>query len=125
MNRLLCCLFLLLPAPACFNPEYDRLEIELHSAPPVPVHINSEQIELPVGVAVAVEVAPISGNDYEYFKEDEVELDTEDRKILRVDPTENPRRFVLTGVSAGDTCMTVRVLGERHECIDATVLPSP
>jgi hypothetical protein len=124
VNRLLCILFLL-PLPACFNPRYGHLDIELHSAPPVPVHVNSERVELPVGVAIAIDVAPISGNDYEYFKEDEVELDAEDRKVLRVDPTENPRRFVLTGVSVGDTCVTVRVLGEEHECIDASVLPSP
>jgi hypothetical protein len=122
VNRLICCLPLLLGA--C-HAMYGHLEVELYSSPPVAVRVTGTDIELPVGVAVAIDVAPISGNDYEYFKEDQVELDSEDRKILRVDPTENPRRFVLTGVGVGDTCVTVKVLGEQEECIPATIRAEP
>lgn len=123
MNRRFFAL-LLLALPAC-NPMYGHLEIDLASSPPVPVRIRNDEIEVPVGVAVAVAVEPKSGNDYEYFKDDEVELDTEDRQVLRVDPTADPRRFVLTGVRPGQTCITVDVLGEREECIPATVLAAP
>lgn len=120
MNRIIA-LSLLLLAAAC-HPTYGRVDLTLYSSPPVPVRVESDEVELPVGVAVAIDVEPKSGNDYEYFKDDEVTLDTEDRQILRVDPTENPRRFVLTGVKAGQTCVVVEVFGEREECIPATVL---
>ncbi len=123
MNRHFFILSLLL-LPAC-HPMYGHLEIELYSSPPVPVRVSGEEVELPVGVAIAVDVEPKSGNDYEYFKDDEVELDSEDRQILRVDPTENPRRFVLTGVKVGKTCINVEVLGEQGECIPATVQATP
>ncbi len=120
MNRFIA-LSLLLLAAAC-HPTYGHVDLTLYSSPPVPVRVESDEVELPVGVAVAIDVEPKSGNDYEYFKDDEVTLDTEDRQILRVDPTENPRRFVLTGVKAGQTCVVVEVFGEREECIPATVL---
>lgn len=123
MNRIIA-LSLLLLAAAC-HPTYGHVELTLKSSPPVPVRIDSDEIELPVGVAVAVEVEPRSGNDYEYFKDDEVTLDTEDRKVLRVDPTANPRRFVLTGVAAGETCVVVEVFGDREECIPAVVQAAP
>ncbi len=119
MNRLIALSLLLL---AACHPTYGHVELTLYSSPPVPVRVESDEVELPVGVAVAIDVEPKSGNDYEYFKDDEVTLDTEDRQILRVDPTENPRRFVLTGVKAGQTCVVVEVFGEREECIPATVL---
>mgnify|MGYP000614946603 CR=1 FL=1 len=123
MNRLLrLSLFLLLPA--C-HPAYDHLEIDLVSAPPVPVRVESDEIELPVGVAIVVDVEPKSANDYEYFKDDEVELDPQDRQVLRVDPTADPRRFVITGVKVGQTCIDIEVLGEREQCVPATVQASP
>jgi len=123
VNRSIFILSLLL-LPAC-HPMYGHLEVDLYSSPPVPVRVSGEEIELPVGVAIAVDVEPKSGNDYEYFKDDEVELDSEDRQILRVDPTENPRRFVLTGVKVGKTCITVEVLDEQGACIPATVQAAP
>lgn len=123
MNRLLARLPLLL-LPAC-NPMYGHLEVELASSPPVPVRVTGLDIEVPAGVAIAVDVAPISGNDYEYFKTDEVVLSADDRQILRVDPTADPRRFVLTGVAPGDTCVVVEVVGEREECIPAVVTAAP
>lgn len=122
MNRYLSPLLLLLPA--C-HPAYDHLELDLHSSPPVPVRVEDGDVELPVGVAIVIDVKPISANNYEYFDEDEVDLDAEDRKILRVDPTGDPRRFVLTGVSVGETCIRIEVQGEREDCVPASVQPAP
>lgn len=119
MNRLVLALSLL-AVPAC-APEYDHVNVELYSSPPVPVSISGTHIDLPVGLAIVVEIEPISRGRIEYVNSDEVVLDAEDREILRADPTEHPRRFVLVGVAPGETCVVVEVLGDREDCIPATV----
>lgn len=126
MNRpaLLLSVLSALTLAAC-APEYDHVEIELYSSPPEPVRISGASIEIPAGIAVAVEVEPISRGRIEYVNDDEVELDSEDRSILKADPTEHPRRFVLIAVEPGETCVIVEVLGNREDCIPATVLASP
>lgn len=118
MKRLLC--LLTLGLTAC-GPRYDRLEVELYSTPPTPVRVSGNEFEIPVGISAAISVAPVSDARFEYYEDDEVVLDSDDRETLRVDPTDNERRFVLTGVSPGKTCVWVEVLGEREECIPAVV----
>ncbi len=111
-------------AVAC-QPHYDGLELTLSSEPPVPVRISGEEIELPVGIAVAVEVEPQSSGRFNYYEDDPLELRSQDREILRVEVTEDPRIFVLVGVSPGETCVEIEVVGEDHGCIPATVIAAP
>ena len=118
MKRLIA---LLLLATAC-GPRYDGLEIELFSAPPVPVRVDGAEIELSVGVAAAVDVKPLSSNQFDYYETDQLELRSQDRAVLRVEPTEQPRRFVLIGVAPGETCVDIEVDYEDHGCIPATVI---
>ena len=117
MKRLLPLLLL-----AACGPRYDGLEFKLHTEPPVPVRISGEEIELPVGIAVAVDVTPLSSGRFDYYESDQLDLDPEDRSVLRVEPTGDPRRFIMIGVSPGETCVEVEVDYDRHGCIPARVI---
>lgn len=125
MNRLLLLLALPLLVAAC-GPRYDGVDIELHSEPPVPVRVSENEFELPVGIAVAIDVKPLSSNQFDYYQSDQLDLRSDDRQILRVEPTENPRRFILIGVSPGETCVELEVDYSDRGCIPATVVaPAP
>ena len=115
--------FFVLPVllTAC-GPRYDGITLELYSAPPVPVRVHAEEIELSVGVAAAVDIKPLSSNQFDYYESDQIDLRSQDRDILRVEPTENPRRFVLIGVAPGETCVDIEVDYEDRGCIPAAVL---
>lgn len=115
---------LALLAAAC-GPRYDGVDIKLHSEPPVPVRVSDNEFELPTGIAVAIEVKPLSSNQFDYYQTDQLDLRSDDRGVLRVEPTENPRRFILIGVSPGETCVELEVDYEERGCIPATVLAPP
>ncbi len=106
---------------AC-GPRYDGIELELYSAPPVPVRINAHEVELESGLAVAVTVTPLSSTEFDYYDDDQLALRSRDRGVLRVEPTEHPRRFVLVAVSPGDTCIDIEVDHDDRGCIPARVL---
>lgn len=123
MKRLLP-LLTLLAATAC-QPRYDGLEVTLYSNPPLPVRVSGLELELPVGIAVAIDVEPQSSTRFNYYSDDPLTLRSQDRGVLRVEATEHPRRFVLVAVSAGETCVEIEVLNEEHGCIPAVVLAEP
>ena len=52
-------------------------------------------------------------------------LRSQDPGVLRVEATEDPRRFVLVAVGPGETCVEVEVVNEAQGCIPATVLAAP
>lgn len=111
---------------AACGPRYDGVDITLHSEPPVPVRVSDNEFELPAGIAVAIDVKPLSSNQFDYYESDQLELRSDDRQVLRVEPTENPRRFILIGVAPGDTCVQLEVDYQNHGCIPAAVLaPAP
>ena len=115
------CIIPLLALAAC-GPRYDGVVLELYSAPPVPVRVSGEEIEVAAGVAAAVDVKPLSSNQFDYYETDQLVLRSQDRDILRVEPTEAPRRFVLIGVAPGETCVDIEVDHEDRGCIPATVI---
>lgn len=119
MKRLFLLPLLLL---AACGPRYDGIELELYSAPPVPVRVHATEIELSVGIAAAIDVRPLSSNQFDYYESDQLDLRSRDRSILRVEPTEHPRRFVLIGVAPGETCVDIEVDYDERGCIPATVL---
>ncbi len=114
-------LLTLLAVTAC-QPHYDGIELTLFSNPPVPVRVSDQEIEMTVGLAIAVDVKPLSSSRFQYYEDDPLELRSQDRGILRVEATEHPRRFVLVAVSPGETCVEIEVVGEDHGCVPATVL---
>lgn len=119
MKRLLP--LLLLGLAAC-GPRYDGLTITLNSEPPLPVNINDTVIELPVGIAVVIDVYPLSSTRFDYYESDQLALRSEDRDVLRVEPTSEPRRFIVIGVTPGETCVAVEVDHDDHGCIPARVV---
>jgi len=123
VNRLLP-LLLLLTATAC-QPRYDGIELTPVTTPPVPVRIDGEEIEMSVGIAVGVDVKPLSSARFEYYSDDPLSLRSQDPDILRVEPTENPRRYVFVAVGPGTTCVDIEVVREDHGCIPTTVLAAP
>jgi hypothetical protein len=125
MTRRAHILLLGLLATACVDdhPIYDGVAFEVESAPPSPVSVESDRIELVVGVAVRVYAEPISRSDVEYRNRDAFSLRSEDPDILEVYNTDDERTFVLVGVAEGRTCLEVRVNRRERECIDVRVLP--
>ena len=122
MRRLLLCAALALPTLAC-SPSYMAVELEAVSNPPVGVTttIRDDEVEIPVGVVMAVKVTPLSDNATPYERSDRVRLRGKDTSILDVEPTEDERVFVLIGVSPGNTCIEVEINGSNKDCIDASV----
>lgn len=127
MTRRAHILLLGLFAAACADdhPIYDGVEFEVESAPPSPVSIESDRIELVVGVAVKVSAEPISRSDVDYRDRDAFALRSDNPDILEVYNTETDRTFVLVGVAEGRTCLEVKVNRRERECIDVRVLPGP
>jgi hypothetical protein len=120
---------LLLSALACTgcdddSPRYAGLSFDVQSAPPVPVSVESDRIELVTGLAVKVGVDPISAGEGDYSGRDLVALRAQDGDLLAVYATEDAREFVLVGLREGDTCLQVKINRQERECIDVRILPS-
>lgn len=108
---------------ACIRDEkYDGVTFVIQSAPPVPVSVESDRIELVAGIAVKIEVKPHSGGR-SYSSKDVVALRANDNLIFEAYGAEDPREFVLVGLREGDSCLEVRVNRREEECIEVRVLP--
>ncbi len=114
-------LLLSLGSAACL-PDYGAIEVEVGSSPPVPVSIHSRDFQVPVGISVLINVTPISDNNNEYVETDTIELTSQDRAILDVEPGPEDRSFVLVGVGVGSTCVEVVINGSVEDCIPTEVL---
>lgn len=119
MKRLACLALCLL---AGCQPRYETLEFELLTSPPVPVRVSGAEIELPVGLAVAVRVAPQSGNGPQYTDDDLVVLRSRDRAVALSEPAGADREFVLVGVAEGETCIAVEINHDEADCIPTRVV---
>jgi hypothetical protein len=109
---------------ACVRDEkYDGLSFDVQSAPPVPVSVESDRIELVAGIAVKVSVKPES-DGRSYSSKDAVTLRAEDSAIFEVYSSEDAREFVLVGLREGNTCLEVRINRREEECIEVRVLPA-
>lgn len=114
---------------ACFaagcaeDTEYAGLSFELQSAPPVPVSIESDVIEIPAGIAVMVEATPESSGR-SYADNVLLSLRADDEELLGVYATEQDHTFVLVGLREGRSCLEVRVNRSERECIEVRVLPA-
>ena len=102
---------------------YAGMTFEPQSSPPIPVSIESDRIEIPVGIAVKVKATPESTGD-EYKENALLSLRAEDDDLLAVYATEKEREFVFVGLREGETCLEVRVNRTERECIEVEVLPA-
>jgi len=107
-------------------PEWGSLEFELLNSPPSPhvlVDRYGEHIRLPEAIAVVVSAHPISDNGVDYDDHERVELVSENPAVFRVYRRPNRNEFVFVGVTAGTTCVEVRIDGSAEECIPVEVTP--
>jgi hypothetical protein len=117
-------LFCAVCSAACAHDEkYVGLSFDPQSAPPIPVSIESDRIELVAGIAVKVEVTPKS-DGRAYSKDDLLALHAEDSTIFEVFGTEAAREFVFVGLREGESCLQVRINRHEEECIEVRVSAS-
>lgn len=121
MTRLAALLGLTAVLGAC-GPRYETIVFELESQPPLPVRVNAELIEIPVGIAVAVHAILESSSRIEYVPEDPLDLKSRDSTVLRTEATPGAHKFVLVGVAVGETCLAIEVEYEEAECIPVRVI---
>jgi hypothetical protein len=100
--------------------DYSGLDVELLSSPPGAVFVGSDEIELPLGVAVRVHTEPQSARR-EYDRDVSVKMVSQDPSVLEVFRSDGRRNHVLVGVREGQTCVVVYVDAVREDCIPARV----
>ena len=122
MRRARWILWAALCASCADTKDYAGLEFDVQSAPPIPVSIESDRIELTAGIAVQVEVEPLSSGR-SYTDNDVVTLRADDDDLLAVYSGEHAREFVLVGLREGRTCLEVKINRHQEECIDVRILP--
>ena len=121
MKRVLCsCALLALAACGDDGPRYAGLEFDVISAPPVPVSVTNNAIDISAGISVKVEVTPLSSED-RYTNRHQLDLRPRNLDVLAVYLTEDPRNFVLVGVRPGETCLDVLINRDEQECIPVRV----
>lgn len=113
----------LLTALGCADdePRYAGLEFDVVSSPPTPVSINTTHIELVEGIAVRVDVEPVSRGE-RYHERDRVALRARDAERFAVYlGEEHDRSFVFVGLRPGESCLEVTINRELEECIPVRV----
>lgn len=120
-SRLAAVSLLSVAAGAC-DAEYKEIDLQIVTSPPsdAEVSISSKNIQVPVGVAVAVNAKPIS-KKYDYDSDDKLSVESRNEAIFRVEKTLEKRMFVMWGANPGKTCMAVLVNGKEKDCVDVTV----
>lgn len=111
---------LLLGACGADHHEYLGLDIEVVSAPPTPVSVQPDRIEMVAGLAVQVSARPLFRNPHPHDR-NQLTLRAEDEDVLDVFRGDEQGEFVLVALSAGRTCLWVIVDREDHECIDVRI----
>ncbi len=122
MKRL--ALALLAALAAGCGPRYQSITFTLLNNTPVPVVVDDDAIEIPVGIAASIKATLHSSSMIEYDQE-ALDLDSQDRGVLAADPGPGARTFVLTGVAVGETCLSVEVEFAEEDCIPVRVTAAP
>jgi hypothetical protein len=102
----------------------ERVDFSYDSAPPDQATVSSSTISIRVGQAIAVQAYAIMSED-PLESEDRFELRSRNESILGLDERESPYRFVLYGVTPGDTEVQAFVNGRPGPVIVAHVLDAP
>ena len=111
-----------LAATTACQPDYGSLEVELGTTPPAAASIHSTDFQIQIGTAVLINVKPVSANRNDYIETDTVEMTSQDRTVMDVEPGPEAWSFVLIGAGIGETCIDVVINGAVEDCIDARVV---
>lgn len=103
-------------------PEFETLEMEQLSTPPVAGSVNSDGIELTSGTGVIVLVNPVSANSESYDSADNVELESSDSNIMRIYRGDQFREFGVVGCGPGKANMRIIINGSFERSIEVKIL---
>ncbi|MEZ4383280.1 MAG: hypothetical protein R3A79_18270 [Nannocystaceae bacterium] len=120
-TALLLGLSMLASLSAC-QPDYGSIEVELGTTPPAAASIHSTDFQIQIGTAVLINVTPVSANRNDYIETDTVEMTSQDRAVMDVEPGPEGWSFVLIGAGVGETCVEVVINGAVEDCISARVV---
>lgn len=106
-------------------PDFDHLEIDLVTVPPLPVSVRPTNVELPVGVAVGLTATPFDTNGEKMEDDVVLALIPQNPSVIGVETTLDDRSFVFFGVGPGTTSISVDVDHQRRFDIPVTVKLQP
>ncbi len=106
-------------------PDFDHLEMELDTTPPLAVSIGSTNVAMPVGVSVGVTVTPFDTNGEEMDSDIVLALISQNQEVIGVETSLDDRSFVFFGAGPGTTSITVEVDHQRRLEIPVTVKLQP
>jgi hypothetical protein len=104
------------------GPSFERLDFTFRTIPPAGVTVAHEGITIPAGVAVGLIVTPMDDSGDEMDEETRIVLESANPGIIGIDPALEERSFVLYGVGAGASGITVDIDGDYQGKIPATVV---
>jgi hypothetical protein len=104
--------------------EFERVEFQVRSSAPVHTEIDSDHVDIRVGIAAGVIAIPIADGK-EMDDDDDLALYAEDPEVLGLDPTVEHRSFVFYGKSPGTTAVRIFVNDDYAGKIDAQVTNQP
>ena len=109
----------------CVQPEFGELRVEQRSFPPLAVEVDDEQVVLPVGIALALKVKPVSGNRQKYTSNDELEFSSDNPSVMDAFQIDQTSEVIITGVRTGNSCLRVIVNHGEVACLDVRVIEQP
>lgn len=109
-----------LAALAGCGPQFDHLDFQPETTPPLSVSLLSSQVTLPVGIAVGFDAAPMT--DSGPIEDTHVDLLTSNGVVLGLDRTIDDK-FVMFGVSVGEARIDVFLDGEQVGAVPVQVTP--
>lgn len=107
------------------TPDFDHVELELVTLPPLAVAVGERNVDMPVGVAVGVIATPFDTNGEEMDDEVVLDLISENQGVIGVETSVDDRSFVLFGVGPGTTTISVEVDHLKRTEIPVTVKLQP
>jgi hypothetical protein len=118
MRRLAVGVALLLTACA---PDYGGLALEIEGVALAGDYVESRRVQLGLGHVVRVHARPRSLTSKVYEDPARFEMVSAAPEIARVYRDAEDWRWVLVGRSVGETCIEVRIDGNREECLEIQV----
>ena len=107
------------------TPDFDHVELDLVTLPPLAVAVGDRNVDMPVGVAVGVIATPFDTNGEEMDDEVVLDLISENQGVIGVETSVDDRSFVLFGVGPGTTTISVEIDHLKRTEIPVTVKLQP
>ncbi len=107
------------------TPDFDHVELDLVTLPPLAVSVGERNVDMPVGVAVGVIATPFDTSGEKMDDEVVLDLVSENEGVIGVETSVDDRSFVLFGVGPGTTKISVEIDHLERAEIPVTVKLQP